>query len=558
MRRRRSHLQVQLFPFLSVLLCTLGALILLLLVLDQKARRQKAEEAARLQLASAEQSAELQQRLHSLQEGREQLRRQAHDLRGRQAHLTALLQRQQVELAARQRALLEEDEQVARLEQAIRDRQTQARRLQEQQAAAATEQGELRKQMQLLEKAIQQLQQAARRQAPLYSLVPYKGRHGTHRPAIYLECADNRAFFRPDGGSLSLTDIQEGGKANAAIEQRYAKLGAGVGSGRPYVMLLIRPSGIPLYYALLRVLQGDGIDVGYEFIEEDWALDFSEPGAEKPAVASASQGKPTSRVWHPTDSSDRLGEGTDGFPRHKFPAEPPGAPAAPVGEAVTPILAAPNRPSPGVPNHPAGGVRLVPPIPTSANDRASGPKGLVLDAAKERAGETGPLRPDVQDGHAPDKTATPGTPRKAVVPAGREETGRLPRGRTPAALGPSSEEDGKSPTQPARPLPSVIAARQEWEIVIVCAANGVELPPRKVKIALQELGQKDNPLAGVVRRLIEQRKQQHPTAQPRLKFLIRVDGLRAYYLAASALEPLNLPTTCEILAEGQSPDPSSP
>src|SRR5438552_373156 len=38
MRRRRHVLQVSTFPFLAVLLCTMGSLILLLLVIDRRAK----------------------------------------------------------------------------------------------------------------------------------------------------------------------------------------------------------------------------------------------------------------------------------------------------------------------------------------------------------------------------------------------------------------------------------------------------------------------------------------------------------------------------------------
>src|SRR5712692_4751982 len=50
MRQRRHNLQVSTFPFLAVLLCTMGSLILLLLVIDRRARvvaRFKALKAAR-------------------------------------------------------------------------------------------------------------------------------------------------------------------------------------------------------------------------------------------------------------------------------------------------------------------------------------------------------------------------------------------------------------------------------------------------------------------------------------------------------------------------------
>src|SRR6516165_2215922 len=52
MRRRRKQLEVSTFPFLAVLLCTMGSLILVLLVMDRRAKLaalQKAEcEVARV------------------------------------------------------------------------------------------------------------------------------------------------------------------------------------------------------------------------------------------------------------------------------------------------------------------------------------------------------------------------------------------------------------------------------------------------------------------------------------------------------------------------------
>lgn len=38
--RKRKKLEVSTFPFLAVLLCTMGSLILLLLVMDKKAKKQ--------------------------------------------------------------------------------------------------------------------------------------------------------------------------------------------------------------------------------------------------------------------------------------------------------------------------------------------------------------------------------------------------------------------------------------------------------------------------------------------------------------------------------------
>src|ERR1700756_2729044 len=43
--RRRHHLQVNTFPFLAVLLCAMGSLILVLLVMDRRSKRAAAARA---------------------------------------------------------------------------------------------------------------------------------------------------------------------------------------------------------------------------------------------------------------------------------------------------------------------------------------------------------------------------------------------------------------------------------------------------------------------------------------------------------------------------------
>ena len=81
MKRRRHTLQVSTFPFLAVLLCAMGSLILLLLVIDRRAKvvmRAKALAAIRQMETedakdSAARAAEWEQRRRALHE---QLQRQ--------------------------------------------------------------------------------------------------------------------------------------------------------------------------------------------------------------------------------------------------------------------------------------------------------------------------------------------------------------------------------------------------------------------------------------------------------------------------------------------------
>jgi hypothetical protein len=58
-----------------------------------------------------------------------------------------------------------------------------------------------------------------------------------------------------------------------------------------------------------------------------------------------------------------------------------------------------------------------------------------------------------------------------------------------------------------------------------------------------------NPLSGAVREMIDHRQASVPAGEPayrpRIRFLVRADGLRSYYEACEALEALQLPMTRE-------------
>lgn len=293
MRRRRRPLQVSLFPFLAVLLCTLGSLILLLLVLDQRSRQQAAAEAALREQQTDDQAAEVEEHLQRLMDQRHELAGRTGELQQARMGKASLLEAQQAELAELQARLKAEKDQVAGAEQALRQKETETAQAVAVSAAVRSESDRLLNQVTDLERTVKRLQEAAQKpRQPVYSLVPYKGKQGTRQQPIYLECISGQAVFRPDGDTLSSNDLKQDVKLQEAVRKRADKV-AETGQ-KPYVLLLIRPSGIPLYYDVLRALQGSSIEVGYELLEEDWALDFTERPVE--SAVAASEVKPVSSV----------------------------------------------------------------------------------------------------------------------------------------------------------------------------------------------------------------------------------------------------------------------
>jgi predicted acylesterase/phospholipase RssA len=90
---------------------------------------------------------------------------------------------------------------------------------------------------------------------------------------------------------------------------------------------------------------------------------------------------------------------------------------------------------------------------------------------------------------------------------------------------------------------------REWQIILECRADSVVLERTNQRFELAKLSGHGNPLAAAVADLIIKKRERLPDVRPELKFHIRPEGLRAYYAAAAALEPLALPAKWEVVRE---------
>jgi hypothetical protein len=397
MRRQRSQLGVSLFPFLSVLLCTLGSLIFLLLVLDQQARRQREAElhqrheaiqAERLKKERqiTEQLAEAAKRLEQI---RKQTQEQAEGLRRERARIEEeLLMGQQLvqELsknvrgfekrrAALQRHLSDVLSNNDRLQKETDQLLVEEVNLQKREESLRADLALLEEQVSALEKVLARLSQGAD-QPPerVYSLIPYRGRFGAKRRPIYLECVGQQIHLRPEGPSLFVTDLLEPDRLEQEIRRRAAQLAS---EQRPYVLLLVRPSGIPIYYVALRELTKTDFDLGYELIDEDWILDFSEPSAEDLLAEEARAEKQRQRLGQPTQGQPKAAAGflEGGRTSRSDPAA--------TGVATSPGKAGARTPGMmnNQPPQPAAGPKVSRPIPVGGS--VAEDKPLVLECRAE-------------------------------------------------------------------------------------------------------------------------------------------------------------------------------
>ncbi len=270
--RRRSPATVALFPFLAVLICTMGALIVVLVVLARQARLQAARAA---EARSAEQIDDLTRqremaewRISTLVEARRQAQEQLADARLRLGHIEEHLRHLEDRLA-----------ELGRLEKELAaggGSQDRRGALRAELAKAEAEIAELRKRL-------DEARSTRPARGKSYAVVPYAGPNATRRRPIYLECRADAVIIQPEGIELAPADFDAPpgphnplATALRAAREHLARQGAfDLSAGEePYPLLIVRPEGIMAFYAAREALRSWGGDFGYELVGSDWDLRY--------------------------------------------------------------------------------------------------------------------------------------------------------------------------------------------------------------------------------------------------------------------------------------------
>lgn len=279
-RKQRDTLTPSMFPFLAVLLCTMGALVLILMLVVVGAQSSAAKVAKDLEReqqfeihAVAMQETAVRE---AIEAGSLELERGRLALQHVEEHIQEALDeldelKQTHELLAEQNDESNAEEELAKLT-------------------------ELEKQLVDAEQdlADKDLDDDSNGDKPIFAIIPYDGRNGTHRRPIYLECVDDKLIIQPEGIELSGDDLKPpfgpGNPLDAALRTIRSQLKPEIQSltSSAYPLLVVRPSGIKAYVLARQAMSGWDDQFGYELIAEDLDLVFppSEPGLDK-KIASA-------------------------------------------------------------------------------------------------------------------------------------------------------------------------------------------------------------------------------------------------------------------------------
>jgi hypothetical protein len=260
---------ISLFPFLAVLLCTMGALLVVLVLFSRSVRQNE--------------TAKLDQEQESLVEELELAR---DGLAWRREQLEGVRERTAEDLAKARVQLAGVEENTRALQDEFANLERTAAALASTAGVVAADDETLRGLQERLTSARESLDKAraeGKTKPPAYAVVPYAGRNGTHRRPLYIECCGDGVFLQPEGIRLSPGDFEgppgPGNPLASALRAAREHVVAAQGgtndpAAQPYPLLLVRPSGVMAYYAAREAIQSWGSDFGYQLIDEDWTLTF--------------------------------------------------------------------------------------------------------------------------------------------------------------------------------------------------------------------------------------------------------------------------------------------
>jgi hypothetical protein len=284
------------FTFLDVLTCTMGSLVLLVVVLGEKASDTRLEDALRAGPRAAQQD----DRAGEATASASPLTMSAGDaaatlaaLRDRQTKLAELRKQAAERLDEETARVSHLEEHERRLEHEIGQLYITLQRLEEAESKQTVDQATAERDLQRLKKLIADTEneladmRAESSTNKSYAIVPYQGRSGTYRRPIYIECTADSIVIQPEGVEFMPWDfmgpLRSGNPLASALraareELNHRAQAAGVQElPDAYPLILVRPNGGHTYRMVVAAVESWDVQFGYEMVDADWELEFPEP-----------------------------------------------------------------------------------------------------------------------------------------------------------------------------------------------------------------------------------------------------------------------------------------
>ncbi len=271
-RKQRDNFVQSLFPFLAVLLSTMGALVLLLMLIVNQAQANAKQMATekKMQIEDAETKLDILRGSfeEKLDDRRLDIERKRLTLQHLEKHISELLD--ELKSLERTATLLESKQTQDKAGEEENDREI----------------SKLEKQLVDANIDLKKKLDNPVGDKPIFAIIPYQGTNGTHRRPIYLECTDKGVIIQPEGVLIGIADLRPpygpGNPLDAAIRTVRSRFvpASGALTSTAYPLLVVRPSGVRTYAMARQAMTGWDDQFGYELIDEQLELTFpeSEPG----------------------------------------------------------------------------------------------------------------------------------------------------------------------------------------------------------------------------------------------------------------------------------------
>jgi hypothetical protein len=280
-------MKVSLFPFLPVLLCMMGSMIMLLVLVAWNVQEQAnhpihdtmptltIEEAEQLRSNIEASIEEANWFTKNFTLAKQQAEEEFADIQARLAFAERETQRVREELARLEQLARQLDSPATATPEDVAYLQRLLTQQRQRQAEAELELAELQQEIAQMERS--------------FAIVPSRRADGTFRRPIFIECRDNRIIIQPEGvelfpGDFQMLDRPDNPFASVlrVIHQYYVETGQLVRGSEPYPLLIVRPSGVEMFdKARHAAMETVWIrDFGYEIVSEDWHIHYPEPNDE--------------------------------------------------------------------------------------------------------------------------------------------------------------------------------------------------------------------------------------------------------------------------------------
>ena len=260
------------FPFLAVLLCTIGALVLILVISVVHSR------------ATAERfmDSEITERLEQAKESSDIMESVSEELQARREKVKQEIER-------RRRELANIEDHIARMNQEMEQLHRKAEAIEAAEDLDETEQkntenqlSEIREEIEKKKRELAEEIEKQKKRKPAFAILPYAGPNGTSRRPVYLECRKEGVVIQPEGVLISFADLRPphgpGNPLDAALRvlrNAYQEKDATFGlMTPPYPLLIVRPDGIHSYALARAAMSGWDDQFGYELIDNEMELAF--------------------------------------------------------------------------------------------------------------------------------------------------------------------------------------------------------------------------------------------------------------------------------------------